>query len=348
MNRNNVRICHLGCGHWGSNLIRNAAVNPRIELIALCDRDTAALKRIGDRYPGVTLCERVEEALHRRDVDAVIVATPSGLHYEHALAALEAGKHVFVEKPLASSVAEACHLVAEAERAGRILMIGHTFLYNNLVHEVKKRIDSGELGDIYYVYSQRLNLGRFRPDSDVLWTLAPHDISILNFWFESRPQQVSANGLNFIHRSANLAEVSFAQLSYPDGKEAHLHLSLLDPQKNRRMVVVGSRKMLVYDDMNSDAHIQIYDKRVEVDHQSPIRDFADFTTRIRAGDLVIPPLHLVEPLSVEIDHFVSCVLDHKVPLTDGRHGIEVLAVLEALSRSMVDNSRLTVEVVYPE
>ena len=144
MNRNNVRICHLGCGHWGSNLIRNAAVNPRIELIALRDRDTAALKRIGDRYPGVTLCEYVEEALHRWDVDVVIVATPSGLHYEHALAALEAGKHVLVEKPLASSVAEACHLVAEAERAGRILMTGHTFLYNNLIHEVKKRIDSGE------------------------------------------------------------------------------------------------------------------------------------------------------------------------------------------------------------
>lgn len=333
-NRESVKIAQIGCGYWGPNLARNVISNPRAELVALCDPDARALQRMIDKYPGIAQFTSFEEVLTQASIDAVIIATPSGLHYQHVLAALPAGKHVLVEKPMASSVKQASELVQIAENSGQILMVGHTFLYNNIVHEVKKRIDSGELGDIYYTYSQRLNLGRFRRDSDVLWTLAPHDISIMNYWFGSRPHQVSAQGITCIGKKNPLAEVCFAHLEYPDGRSVHLHMSWLDPQKRREIVVVGSKKMLIYDDMNTDRHIQIFDKRVEIEYSHPTNDFAEFTALLRAGDLVIPNIRLVEPLFTEVNHFIECIQNGTPPLTDGRHGLEVIAVLEALTHSM--------------
>lgn len=329
-----VNIAQIGCGYWGPNLARNVAENPGAELVAACDKVADVLQRIADKYPDVLQFTSLEETLAHPAIDAVIIATPSGLHYEHVLAALQAGKHVLVEKPMASSVKQALKLVDAAERLERVLMVGHTFLYNNIVREVKKRIDSRELGDIHYLYSQRLNLGRFRHDSDVLWTLAPHDISIINYWFESRPHQVSAQGITCIGKNSDIAEVCFAHLEYPDGRSAHLHTSWLDPQKKREIVIVGSKKMLIYDDMNTDRHIQIFDKRVEVEYSHPTDDFAKFTALIRAGDLVVPNVRLVEPLSVEVDHFVRCIQHNNSPLTDGRHGLDVITVLESLTHSM--------------
>jgi predicted dehydrogenase len=289
---------------------------------------------MAEKYPQAAQFNSFEELLTQASIDAVIIATPSGLHYQHVLAALQAGKHVLVEKPMASSVKEARELIGEAECHDRVLMVGHTFLYNNIVHEVKKRIDSGELGDIYYTYSRRLNLGRFRRDSDVLWTLAPHDISIMNYWFESRPHQVSARGITCIGKTNDIAEVCFAHLEYPDGRSVHLHMSWLDPQKRREIVIVGSKKMLIYDDMNTDRHIQIFDKRVEPEYRHPTSNFAEFTALLRAGDLVIPNIRLVEPLSVEVNHFIECIQNESSPLTDGRHGLDVIAVLESLTHSM--------------
>lgn len=346
-NQEHVRIAQIGCGYWGPNLTRNVADNPNAELIALCDTDPVALQRVADKYPSVAKFQSVEALLAQSSVDAVVIASPSGLHYDHVLTALQAGKHVLVEKPMTTSTEKALELVKTAVAVDRFLMIGHTFLYNNLVHEVKKRIDAGELGEVYYAYSRRLNLGRFRRDCDVLWTLAPHDVSILNYWFDSRPHQVSARGLTCIGKEEHMAEVSFAQLDYPDGRSAHLHLSWLDPQKIRQMVIVGSQKMLIYDDMNADRYIQIFDKRVEREYRSPTDDFAEFSTLLRAGDLVIPNVRPAEPLSVEIDHFVACIRNGTKPLTDGWHGLEVIVILEALTRSMQDGGR-PVPVVYPD
>ena len=333
-NQELVKIAQVGCGYWGPNLGRNVVGNPHAELTALCDPDTHALQRMADKYPGIAQFDSFEDLLTQTSIDAVIIATPSGLHYQHVLAALQAGKHVLVEKPMASSVKQALELVQAAESTDRVLMVGHTFLYNNIVHEVKKRIDSGELGDIYYTYSRRLNLGRFRRDSDVLWTLAPHDISIMNYWFKSRPHQVSAQGITCIGKKNPIAEVCFAHLEYPDGRSVHLHMSWLDPRKRREIVVVGSKKMLIYDDMHADRHIQIFDKRVEVEYSNPTDDFAEFTTLLRAGDLVIPNIRLIEPLSTEVNHFVECIQNGTSPLTDGRHGLDIITVLESLTHSM--------------
>ncbi len=333
-NHQRVKIAQIGCGYWGPNLARNVAGNPAAELVAACDNDENILQRMTDKYPNILGFTSLEETLAHSAIDAVIVATPSGRHYEHVLTALQAGKHVLVEKPMASSAKQALELVDAARRFGQVLMVGHTFLYNNIVREVKKRIDSGELGDIYYLYSQRLNLGRFRHDSDVLWTLAPHDISIINYWFESRPNRVSAQGITCLGNNNDVAEVCFAHLEYPDGRSAHLHVSWLDPQKKREIVIVGSKKMLIYDDVNTTRHIQIFDKRVEVEYSHPTNDFAQFTALLRAGDLVIPNIRLVEPLAVEVDHFVRCIQHNESPLSDGRHGLETITVLESLAHSM--------------
>ena len=339
-----VEIAVLGAGYWGPNLIRNVAAHPDAELVGICDANPAALKHIAEQYPHVPLFERFDDMLAQSHAEAIVIATPAALHYEHAKLSFEAGLHILVEKPGTQTINQMVELIQLAKKSQRVLMVGHTFLYNNIVREVKRRIEAGELGEIQYVYSQRLNLGRFRRDSDVLWTLAPHDISIVNYWFQSRPDQVSARGLAHVH---NTVDVCFALLDYPNSRSAHLHLSWLDPQKTRQMVVVGDKKMLIYDDLNPNRHIQIFDKGVEWEHRGPAGDFAEFTTRLRAGDVVIPNIRLVEPLSVEIDHFVNCIRNSDQPLTDGRHGLEVTTILEALTRSM-QNGGCPVPVEYPE
>lgn len=341
-----VKALMIGHGYWGPNLLRNLDASAKCELVGLCDAREDSLAKARQKYPGLQTFTDIEQALQSSGAEAVVIATPSGLHPAHINLALDAGCHVFVEKPLAETVADSASLVEKANKQNKILMVGHTFLYNNLVHDVKNRIDSGELGDVFCAYSQRLNLGRFRQDSDVLWTLAPHDVSIINFWFQDRPVTVSARGHAYVHRASGVAEVCYADMDFADGRNAHLHLSWLDPQKRRDMVVVGSKKMLVYDDMNSDQHIRLYDKSAEAEHQSELVSFADHTTRLRAGDLVIPNIRLKEPLAAEIDHYLSCVQSGDAPLTDGAHAIDVTAVLEAMTRSMKNGGRVeTVE--YP-
>jgi predicted dehydrogenase len=346
-NKDIVRICQVGCGYWAANLMRNVASSTKAELSAICELDPETLKRVSERHPKAKAYGDLDAALADTSIDAVMIATPSSLHHAHAALALGAGKHVFVEKPLAETVEDALELTNMASAASRVLMVGHTFLYNNLVHDVKSRIDSGQLGEVFYAYSQRLNLGRFRADSDVMWNLAPHDVSILNYWFDAQPVAVSARGQEYVAKGSNIAEVCFAQLDYADGRSANLHLSWLDPQKRREMVVVGSKKMLVYDDMNAEHHIRIYDKSAEAEFQNETTDYADFTTRVRAGDLVVPNIRLIEPLSVEIDHFATCILENLQPNTDGYHGIEVTAVLAALERSMAMGGE-TVQVERPD
>jgi len=324
----------IGCGAWGQNLLRNAVSNERIRLTAVCDPDSIVCSAAAKKSSATSYSD-FAQMLTAAHLDAVIIASPSRYHFEHARQALEAGLHVLVEKPMCMTTGEALTLVDLARTRDRVLMVGHTFLYSNLVHEVKRRIDGGELGDILYLYSQRLNLGRVRQDVDALWNFAPHDISITCFLLGAWPATVNACGASFIHPGSTIADVAFFQMSFDDGRFMGGHVSWLDPQKLRRMVVVGTEKMLVYDDVDSSHHIQIYDKSVAVEFQSGVADFSDFRTRIRAGDLVVPNVRLVEPLSVEIEHFAECIENGQTPRTDGTHGMRVVAALEAMSTSMV-------------
>ncbi len=326
--------------------MRNAAAHPKAILAGISDIDASVRKKFSEIYPAATLYQDLESVLKDEAIDAVIIATPSGMHVDHAMRALEAGKHVLVEKPIAQTVEDALRVQQKAQSVGRVLMVGHVFLYNNLVHYVGDVISSGEVGEVQYIYSQRLNLGRFRTDSDVLWTLAPHDVSIINHWLDDRPVEVRASGMSFVHKTSNIAEVCFAEMQFESGVAAHMHLSWLDPQKRRDMVIVGSRRMLLYDDMNSDRHIQIFDKSAEAELQGDVTDFAHFKTKTRAGSVVLPTVSLAEPLRAEIDHFVTCCIENTTPVTDGKHAIEVTAILEAMARSMC-SGRSPVRVEYP-
>jgi predicted dehydrogenase len=321
-----------------------AQVEPRsLTVAALTEGAGARAKACGSeektvqadaRGSGVRSCATLEELLDDRRIEALVIASPPRAHFAQALAAIETGRHVLVEKPMCMTPAEGLTLVERADAASLVLMVGHTFLYSNIVHEVKRRIDSGALGDIRCIYSQRLNLGRVRRDVDALWNFAPHDISITRFLLGDWPTRVNARGASFIQRDAGVADVAFFQMDFAAGQMMAGHVSWLDPQKVRRMVVVGSERMLVYDDVDTQHPIQIYDKSVEVEFQSATRDFSDFVTRTRAGDLVIPHITLVEPLGEEIAHFAHCVRTGAEPRTDGRDGLRVVCVLDALTRSM--------------
>lgn len=335
-----VRIALIGAGYWGRNLARNIHFNPRSELKTVCDVDPDAARGMAEKY-GAKASTDLDDVLADRNIDAVVIATPSSLHPDHAMAAAEAGKHIFVEKPMANSAEDAQAMAGAAEKAGVKLMVGFTFLYNNIVADIKGRIDSGDLGDIYYVYSRRLNLGRFRRDNDVVWTLAPHDISILNYWFNDKPKQVTARGLTYAHPQSGQVEVCFAQLDYSNNLSGNLHLSWLDPQKFREMVIVGSKKMLIYDDTTPGRHIMIFDKRVDVTDSLRNGDLHDYVTRLRTGDIVIPNIRIEEPLAAEIEHFVDCVITGNEPLTDGRHGVAITQVMSAMSRSIKAEGAVT-------
>ena len=329
-----VNVGLVGVGAWGRNLLRNLAAAPNVCVAALCDPEAEVRKSISQQHRGAAAYEDFDAFLRHPLVDAVVIATPSGLHFGQARSAIEAGLHALVEKPMCMTSREARMLIELAKRKQRVLMVGHTFLYSNLVHEVKRRITSGELGEVLCIYSQRLNLGRVRSDVDALWNFAPHDISIVGYLLDDWPSAVNARGAGFIQRSENIADIAFFQMDFPQNRFVSGHVSWLDPQKVRRMVVVGSEKMLVYDDVDSERHIQIYDKCVEREFQSSAADFCDFRTKVRAGDLCIPNVRLVEPLGVEIAHFVECIRTGATPRSDGINGLRVIAVLEAMSASM--------------
>ena len=333
-----VNIAVLGTGYWGKKLIRNLYSTEGAEIIGICDLSAENIHSTLGIREDVRIFADYSEMLKELKPEAVIIATPAGLHYEHAALALEAHCHVFVEKPLCTSVEDAQLLVRLGEDKNRLLMVGHTFLYNNILHQVKKYIQSGELGEIYYIYATRVNMGRIRDDVDALWNFAPHDISICNYLMDGLPHQVSGTGMCYIQKKKNIIDVAFAQLNYSQGRNAHIHVSWLDPNKKREVVVVGDKKMLVYDDVNTDRCIQIYDKCFEKELKKE-KDFADFKAMLRAGNLVIPNINLQEPLAVEMGHFVECVRDDKVPHSDGKSGLAVVEIIEAISQSIKDGGR---------
>ena len=325
-----VKVGVIGCGYWGPNLIRNFSNLKTCRVIACTDLLEERLNHMKQLYPGLRTTTNFREVVNDPEIDAVAIATPVSSHYGIACEALDAGKHVFVEKPLAQSLDEGWKLLELAQKKDRTLMVGHTFVFTAAVNKIKDVILSGELGDIYYISSSRVNLGIFQDDINVVWDLAPHDISIMNYILNSRPVSIAAMGQSYIR--PGIEDVAFLLLKYPQSTLANIHVSWLNPNKIRSTTVVGSKKMLVYDDVSSLEKIRIYDKGVTV---TPHYDtFGEFQLSYRYGDISIPRLDDAEPLKIECQHFMDCIEKGATPRSGGTHGFEVLLALDAANRSM--------------
>ncbi len=332
-----IRIGVVGCGYWGPNLIRNFTQIGGSEVTLCADLNDRRLAHMKTLYPHLVTTKNYEDIFSKREIDAVAIATPPGTHFEIAMKALEAGKHVFVEKPLALSSPECTKLIASAAERKLTLMVGHTFVYTAAVNKVKELIEAGELGDIYYISTERVNLGIFQDDINVVWDLAPHDVSILNYILDSMPDSVSAEGHSYIRGDAE--DVAFLTFKYPKSILAHVHVSWLNPNKIRCMTVVGSRKMLVYDDVSSLEKIRIYDKGVTV--QPHYDTFGEFQLSYRFGDIFIPKLDDSEPLKIACQHFIDCIEKKRTPRSAGIEGLNVVRVIEAANES-IRNSGATI------
>jgi predicted dehydrogenase len=335
-----IPTCIVGYGYWGPNLARNVASSPTTELVAICDVNPESRKRARAQYPSVPVISTWADVLADEDIHAVVIALPMNMHFPFALEALQAGKHVMVEKPLAETVAECDALQAAAQDSGCVLMVGHTFEYNAAVLAVGDYLRRGELGEPYYIAMRRLNLGIVRSDGNAMWSLAPHDISILCAWLQRDPVAVNASGV--AHLQPGIEDVVFLTVHFDGGVVGHIQSSWLDPGKVREATVVGSEKMLVYDDVSPDAKLRLYDKgivRTTRDGQPSASlemadDFAAFQMIARAGDILIPKIDFREPLSVQVQHFGQCIQDGATPRTDVVNGRRVVAVLQAAQRSL--------------
>lgn len=324
-----LRVGIVGCGYWGAKLARNFQALPEARLAALADVDPDRRAHMTRHYPDARVVADHRQLLEP-DIDAVVVATPPASHAELATQVLDAGKHVLVEKPLATSLAGADAIIAAAARAGRTLMVGHTFEYNPAVEKLRDLVTGGELGRLYYIHATRVNLGIFQPDINVMWDLAPHDLSILLFALRQSPAGVRAHGRAYVQ--PGIHDVAWLTLDYADGTAAHIHVSWLDPCKIRRVTVVGDRRMVVYDDVTPLDKLTIYDRGVEV---PPLAEgFGEFQLSYRYGDVHSPRLASVEPLRRECAHFVACARSGAPPRSGGEEGRQVIAILEAADRSL--------------
>jgi predicted dehydrogenase len=334
----------IGCGYWGPNLIRNFNIQPDAELIAISDLDEGRLNHVGLLYPGTIKTTYYRDLIENPDVDAVVVATPMSTHFKLGMEALEAGKHVFIEKPMATNSEDCRTLIETANARGLKLMVGHTFVYSPPVRMIKSLLDEGELGDIYYVNIARVNLGIFQKDANVIWDLAPHDVAMLNFLFDSEPVAVSATGHCYVQKERGVEDVAFVTLEYPGGRLVHIHVSWLDPNKIRTCTFVGSNKMLVYDDVSPSEKIRVYDKGVDV--QPHYEDFGEFQLLYRSGDVFLPHVDTYEPLKAEAAHFLEMIQGKVTCQSDGTHGLKVVEVLEAACQSLKeDGRRISLEVL---
>jgi predicted dehydrogenase len=322
-----VHVGVVGLGYWGPNLARNFDVVPETRLTWLCDGAADQLESIGGRFPGARLSADFDDLLADAELDAVAIATPVPTHAPLARRALEAGKHVFVEKPLAQSVEEAERVVAAARKQGLTLMVGHLLEYHPGVERLKQLVDSGELGRVHYIYGNRLNLGKLRADENALWSLGAHDVSVLLRLAQEEPIECHAHGESYMRDGVE--DVVFCFLRFPSGLAAHLHLSWLDPHKERRFTVVGSKRMATFDDMATEQKLTVYDKGFD---QHGTNGYGEYIAR--SGDVWSPQIPTAEPLRLECAHFVQCVRHGRTPRSDGHAGLRVVRVLEALQRSL--------------
>ena len=329
-----IAVGVAGLGYWGPNVVRNFSASPRTQLAWLCDRDPARLGAVAQEHPGVRCTTRFDEMIADAHLDAVAIATPVTTHYRMAKAALMARKHVLVEKPLAASVDEAAELVELAQRYDRVLLVDHIFLYTPAVQKMAELIGAGVLGDLLFFDSVRINLGIFRHDVSVLWDLAPHDLSIIDYLIGREPESVMAIGAR---RSAGgLEDVVYLHLEYGNGLLASLHLNWLSPVKVRHFLAGGSRKSILYNDLDASERLKVYERGVDVSGDpSGIRDVL---ISYRSGDVVAPKLDPIEPLCRVVEHLADCIAGRRTPISDGAQGLRIVRVLEAAQRSLARGS----------
>jgi predicted dehydrogenase len=325
-----LKVGVVGCGYWGPNLIRNFRALGDCQLKMMCDVSEQRLKHMKSLYPEVVAETSYERMINEGDLDAVVIATSVRFHYPMAKAALQAGKHVMIEKPLAASTAECEELIDIAKTKGLILMVGHTFLYSPPVRKIKEIVDRGDIGEIRYISARRLNLGLFQKDINVAWDLAPHDISVILYILGEQPQTINCNGT--AHVTKGIEDVTTMYLQFSKDRSAIIQSSWLDPRKVREMTIVGSKRMIVYDDLMPQEKIKIFDARVE---RPPHYDtFAEFHYAYHYGDIYSPYIKQDEPLKTECQHFLDCIKNSSVPITSGQKGLEVVRILEASSESL--------------
>src|SRR5205809_5571256 len=331
-----LRVAVIGAGYWGPNLVRNLNEAPGADPVAVADLSDERLETIHKRFPAVRTTKDHRELFADPSIDAVCIATPVGTHRRLAEEAFEAGKHVFVEKPIAGSIDDAEAIIRASERTQKTLMVGHTFVYNPAVVNVRERIVRGDLGKIYYVDSQRVNLGLHQFDTNVLWDLGPHDVSITLYWLNEEPQWVQSVGACYVQ--PDIEDVVFLTMGFPSGAIAHAHLSWLAPSKLRTMTVIGDKKMAVYDDGQPAEKVKVYDHGVAKLSADELR------RSYRSGDIHSPHVAFTEALQLEVRHFIECVRDGAVPRSDGDAGVRVVRVLEAADRSLkADGARISLK-----
>jgi predicted dehydrogenase len=316
----------IGLGHWGPNLARNFAALPDAAVTWLCDGNPAALDRQRPGHPSARTTDSIDDLLADDELDAVVIAAPVPAHAALATKVLEAGKHVFVEKPLGATLAETEKLVELADSSGLTVMVGHLLEYHPAVEKLKSLIDDGELGDVRYVYSTRLNLGKLRTDENALWSLGPHDVSVALALIGEEPDDIWARGESYMNEGVE--DVVFGYMRFPSGVASHLHLSWLDPHKERRITVVGSKRMATFDDMSVEGKLTIYDKGFDESFES----YGEYLAR--SGDITMPQISNEEPLRIECRHFVECIRTGATPRTDAHSGLRTVRVLEELQKSL--------------
>lgn len=325
-----IRIGVIGCGYWGPHLVRNFNVTRRSEVVAVADLNPARLQEVKRLYPSITTTHDYRDLLNDPTIDAVAVATPVSTHYDLALAVLRANKHVFVEKPLTQSSQQAEHLIEEAEARQKILMVDQTFIYSPAVRKIHELVSSGQLGNIYYYDSARVNLGLFQTDVDVIWDLAVHDLSIIDYVFNQQPISVAATGIS--HIPGKPINVAYLTLFFPNNFIAHINVNWLSPVKIRQTLIAGSKKMLVYNDVEPSEKIKIYDRGVEL--PTADEDVYRMLMKYRMGDMWSPQLSNHESLLTEANEFLDCIEQKRKPITDGAMGLRLVKQLEAATESL--------------
>jgi predicted dehydrogenase len=331
---NVVRFGVIGYGYWGPNIVRNLQAIENAQLVAVCDKSAAALRRVHRVYPGLQVTTDFADVLGSPDIDAVAVVTPVWTHYELARAALENGKHVFVEKPITSTARQAEELIELAERKNLKIMVDHTFLFSGAVRKIREIVDAGTLGPLYYFDSKRVNLGLFQHDVSVIWDLAPHDLSIMDYLITERPEALVATGGNHLNGHADMA---FITIYFPRSIIAHVNVNWLSPVKVRTTLIAGKDKMLVWNDLEADEKIKVYDKGVNITSGEGVYDLL---VSYRSGDVWAPKCDQAEALKVELDYFVDCIVNDRTPINDGEAGLRVVRLLEGADQSLKDRGKI--------
>jgi predicted dehydrogenase len=332
--RDLLRVGVIGYGYWGPNIVRNFHAQDQSRVVAVCDKSQKSLAKVRHAFPDMVTTDDVDDLLTSPDIDLIAVVTPVWTHYELAKKALQNGKHVFVEKPFTCSVAQGEELIELAERKGLKIMVDHTFLFTGSVRRMKQMIDEGTLGELYYYDSTRVNLGLFQHDVNVLWDLAPHDLSVMDHLIRQKPEAVVATGERHLN---GVADIAFMTLYYPGNMIGHINVNWLSPVKVRTTLIGGEKKMLVWNDLEADEKLKVYDKGVQMTSGDAVHQML---VSYRTGDMWAPKVEQIEALKVEATYFIDCILNNKTPFNDGHAGLHVVRMLEAADQSLQQKGKI--------